>query len=358
MKTEREILETCLANLRALEPVKEVDLRERRHRVPPVVDGQLILYTDAGRLTYWYEFKRALSLPRLEHLLLLLDRYTRNTKAKPLVLSDYIPPRLAERLIHAGVNFVDAAGNVYINWSHKLHIRIQGARPKQLPETKTERFSEPSGLKVLYALLTQAPTAWKSYRDLARAAGVALGSVAWVVRELKAKGYLVQKGRNNWRLAEKSQLLDLWVGGYGGRLRPKLVIGRYQPAETDLEGTLSRLQGGLADMRISWALTGGFAADLLTRHFRGDQLSFFVQEWTPDLTKRLKWLPSAQGPVTVLRQFSPLVVFDLERPRTLPVAHPLLVYAELVLQGRERELETAKILYERYLSSLVHNDGS
>lgn len=358
VKTERETIEACLTNLRALEPVKEVDLREQEKRVPPAVDGQLILYTDAGQLTYWYEFKRALTLPRLEHLLLLLDRYTRNTKAKPLLLSDYIPPRLAERLIHAGVNFVDAAGNVYIHWPHKFHIQIQGARPKQLPETKTERLSQPSGLQVLYALLTQAPMAWRSYRDLARAAGVALGSIAWVVRELKAKGYLVEKGRDDWRLTQKGKLLDLWLGGYGGRLRPKLVIGRYQPPETDLAGTLRRIQSELGDMRMSWAVTGGFAADLLTRHFRGDKLSFFVQEWPSDLTKRLKWLPSDHGPVTVLRQFSPLVVFDLERPRTLPIAHPLLVYAELVFQGRERELETAKILYERHLSSLIHNDGS
>lgn len=152
--------------------------------------------------------------------------------------------------------------------------------------------------------------------------------------------------------------MDLWVGGYGGRLRPKLIIGQYQPPETELAETLSHLQRELADMKMSWALTGGFAADLLTRHFRGDQPSFFVQEWPSDLTRRLKWLPSAQGPVTVLRQFSPLVVFDLERPRTLPIAHPLLVYAELVFQGRERELETANLLYERYLTSLVHNDGS
>jgi hypothetical protein len=31
------------------------------------------------------------------------------------------------------------------------------------------------------------------------------------------------------------------------------------------------------------------------------------------------------------------------------VAHPLLVYAELLFQGREREVETAKLVYEQYL---------
>ena len=358
MKTGRETLQACLANLRALEPVKRVQATERATGVPAPIDGKLVLHTQAGQFTYWYELKRSLSLPRLEHALLLLERYTRNTKAKPLVLSDYISPRLAERLTRAGVNFADAAGNVYIQWPGKLHIQIQDRRPKNLPETRTERLSQPSGLKLLFALLAQAEAASKSYRDLARASGIALGSVAWIFRELRAQGYLVQKKKDVWQLTQKRKLLDLWVGGYGGRLRPKLIIGRYQPPEKELEDTLRRLQGEMEAMKTSWALTGGFAADLLTRHFRDDQLSFFVQESPQDITKRLKWLPSAHGRVTVLRKFSPLVVFNLESPRSQPVAHPILVYAELIFQGRERELETAKIVYDRYLASLIHEDGS
>ncbi|MGH8545661.1 MAG: type IV toxin-antitoxin system AbiEi family antitoxin [Gammaproteobacteria bacterium] len=357
MKMQGETIEACLANLRALEAVKKVDLTDRANGVPAPIDGQLVLHTEAGRLTYWYELKRNLSLPRLDHLLLFLERYTRNTKAKPLLLSDYISPGLAERLIRARVNFADAAGNVYLHWPPKLHIQIQGAKPKQLAEAKGERLSQPSGLKVLYALLTQAPGNWGAYRDIAKAAGVALGSVAWVIRELKEKGYLVQKGHDEWRLIHKSKLLDLWVGGYGTRLRPSLIIGRYQPPEADLERALQVLRGELEIKQIALALTGGFAADILTRHFRGEQLSFFAQDWSSDVAKRLKWLPSEHGRVTALRKFSPLVAFNLESPNLQPVAHPLLVYAELMFQGRERELETAGILYDRYLSSLVHEDG-
>ncbi len=186
---------------------------------------------------------------------------------------------------------------------------------------------------------------------------MALGSVSIVMRELKSKGYLVQKGRDEWRLTQKNKLLDLWVGAYGGRLRPGLIIGRYQPAEGDLEQTLLTLRNELEHKNISWALTGGFAADILTRHFRGQQLTFLVDEWPRDLMERLRWLPSAEGPVTVLRQFSSLVAFDLEMPHSRRVAHPLLVYAELTFQGRERELETAKVLYDRYLTTLIQEDG-
>lgn len=358
MKTERDTLETCVANLRALEAIKDVDVKERETGLPAGADAKLVLRTNAGQLAYLVEVKRTVTAAGLEHVLQQLERYAQGTKAKPLLVSNYISPNLAERLTRAGVNFADAAGNVYLNWPGKLHIQIQGRKPKQIAEAKSERLTQPSGLKVLYALLTQPPENWGVYRDIAKTSGVALGSIAWIVRELKAKGYLVQEGRDKWKLTQKRKLLDLWVEGYGARLRPNLLIGRYQPGEANLAQTLQILRSELEDKKLSWAITGGFAADILTRHFRGEHLSFFAHEWPLDLTRRLKWLPSNQGPVTVLRKFSPLVTFNLETPRSQPVAHPLLVYAELIFQGRERELETAKIVYDKYLSPLISENGS
>lgn len=358
MKTEREILENCVANLRALEGIKRIDLKERESGLPPGADPKLVVRTRSGQLAYVVEVKRTVAAAGLEHLLQQLERYARTTKARPLLLTDLISPKLAERLIGAGVNFADAAGNVYLNWPGKLHIQIQGKKPTQIAETKSERLTQPSGLRILYALLTQPAENWGTYRDIAKAAGVALGSVALVTRELKAKGYLIEEGRDKWRLTQKRKLLDLWVEGYGARLRPALLIGRYQPSEAHLEQTLHSLRSEMEDRKIAWAFTGGFAADILTHHFRGEQLSFYAQEWSLEMTRRLKWLPSDRGAVTVLRKFSPLVAFHLESPASQPIAHPLLVYAELIFQGRERELETAKLVYDRYLSSLTSENGT
>ena len=358
MKTERETLEACVANMRVLDAIKHIDLKERKTSLPLGADAELVLRTNAGRLVYIVEIKRTVTPAGLEHLLQQLERYAHGTKAKPLLLANYISPNLTDRLIGAGVNFADAAGNVYLNWPGKLHIQIQGRKPMQIAEAKSERLSQPSGLRILYVLLTQPPATLGTYRDIAKAAGVALGSIAVVVRELRAKGYLADEGRDEWRLTQKRKLLDLWVEGYGARLRPDLLIGRYQPSEARLEQTLQSLRRELADGRIAWALTGGFAADILTHHFRGEQLSLFAPEWPLELTRRLKWLPFERGAVTVLRKFSPLVAFDLDSSRSQPIAHPLLVYAELIFQGRERELETANILYDKYLSTLLSNHGT
>lgn len=355
--TDKEVLQACEAHLRAIQPVKRVKSTYRMiHRERSELDAQLVLDTEVGRLTYFYEIKRGLSLPRLEHVILQLQRDSRDAKARPLLLADYVPPRLAQRLVEAAINFVDEAGNVYIDSPGKLYIRVQGARPKLLAEAKIGRLSQPSGLQVTFVLLTDPSAVSMPYRELARASGVALGSVAQILQDLKVKGYLEQKGRDEWFLTRKRELLDFWVGGYGDRLRRKLLIGRYQPPERDLAQTLARLQEEASATRKLWALTGGFAADVLTGYFRGDQLGLFVSDRPAELVRRLKWLPSAEGPITVLRQFSPLVFFARKASPDMPVAHPLLVYAELIYQGRERESEAAKIIYDRYLASLAHGD--
>lgn len=359
--TDQDILQACQAHLRNLQPVKRVEVKYRLvHRDRLEVDGQLVLDTEIGRLRYFYEIKRSLSLPRLEHLLLQLERDS-SSKSLPLLLTDYLPPRLAERVVEAGINFVDSAGNAYIHWPGKLYIRVQGARPKRLREAKTGRLFRASGIQVVFVLLAEPRAVSMSYRDLAKASGVALGSVAQVVHELKEKGYLERKGPDQWNLTQKRKLLDLWLSGYGDLLRPKLFMERFQVPEPDLGATLARFQKEAETKGLVWALTGSFASDLLIRHFRGDQLQFFVKEWPADIPNSLKWLPSPRGSVTVLRLFSPPVVFTkhtilAKQVLKLPIAHPLLIYAELVFQGRERELEAAKLVYDRYLASLIYGD--
>jgi hypothetical protein len=133
-------------------------------------------------------------------------------------------------------------------------------------------------------------------------------------------------------------------------------MGRFQPPERDLNQTVGKFESNAEAVGITWALTGGFAADVLTRYFRGDQLGVFVSEWPAELMRKLKWLPSVRGPVAIFRKFSPLVIFEGKQPFETPVAHPLLVYAELVYQGRERELEAAKSIYDRHLAFIINGD--
>lgn len=338
----QSIIEECLALLRTLDTVRTVELR------PGPADGRLVLKTDSGRLQYLCEVKRALNRPRLEHALVSAE-HPPKAGTRRLLLTDFLPGSLIDLLQTTQVDFVDAAGNMLIRWPGKLHVRVKGMKPTHLAEAKASFLTTPHGLRVLFALLADSGTEVPAYRQLSERAGVSLGTVGRVALELKRRGFLETPRRKRRVLRRKRELLDLWVGGYGERLRPQLVIGRFRPSERDLGDALRRLADDRDRADVRWALTGGFGADALTGHYRGDQLVLFIDPWSSKLAATLRWLPSPEGPITVLEMFSPDTIERTLEKGGARVAHPLLVYAELLFQGRDREVETAQLIYDQYL---------
>jgi hypothetical protein len=351
MMAEAHIRQACKETLLSLKPIKRVRFEPAQDAE---ADGALSVYTNGGKLDYAYTIKKALNHSRLQHLL----AQVRPTTDRPfLLLTDQLSPALSARLVRAGVQFVDTAGNVFLDSPGGLYILVQGVKPSRPMDAKPERLFQASGLQVLFVLLAQPSATDLNYRELAATSGVSLGTVAVIMKELKHKGVLERKGPNAWSLTQKRKLMDQWVGGYGGRLRPKLLQNRYRARRGDLGRALLGVKRVLGAREPSWAVTGGFAADVLTGHFRGEQLSIFAKdEVIDDLTKHLQWLPSREGDITLFRLFSPAVISEQRAGVKMPVAHPLLVYAELVFQGGERELETARILYQREINEIVHAD--
>jgi hypothetical protein len=74
-------------------------------------------------------------------------------------------------------------------------------------------------------LLLKQPEAvnW-NYRELAMQAGVALGSVSWILRDLREMGYINLAGPNLQKLTQGRHLLNRWEIGYAEILRPQLVL--------------------------------------------------------------------------------------------------------------------------------------
>ena len=88
---------------------------------------------------------------------------------------------------------------------------------------------QPTGLQVLFAVLCNPDVVNKPYRELAVMAGVAHGTVGWVMPDLQQLGYLgVLKGRRGpRRLFHGERLLGQWADAYARLLRPRTLIGRY-----------------------------------------------------------------------------------------------------------------------------------
>jgi hypothetical protein len=266
-----------------------------------------------------------------------------------LLLTDFVPGSLTAVLEQAQVDFVDGAGNMLLRWPGKLYVQVKGMKPARVPEATASFLTTPNGLRVLFALLAEPGADVPAYRELSEQAGVSLGTVGRVGVELQRRGFLVMQRRRKRRVLHRTrELVEMWVGGYAERLRPQLVIGRFRSPDRDTADALKRLTAeGHEGFR--WALTGGFAADALTGHYRGEQLILFVDPWNSARAAGLRWLPAVDGPITLLRMFWPRGVERTLEKDDARVAHPLLVYAELLFQGREREVETAKLVYEQYL---------
>jgi len=96
---------------------------------------------------------------------------------KGLIVTDYVNPKMAERLKAMDMSFLDVAGNAYLN-EPPVYVYIKGSKPTEKVHRKPPtRAFQPTGLKVLFSLLCHPDLERAPYRDIAKATGVALGTV-------------------------------------------------------------------------------------------------------------------------------------------------------------------------------------
>ena len=191
-----------------------------------------------------------------------------------LLITDYVTPALADELKAHRVAFLDAAGNAYLD-KPPLLIWVKGMKPaaKRVP-VHTGRAFQPTGLQVLFAVLCNPDVVNKPYRELAVMAGVAHGTVGWVMPDLQQLGYLgVLKGRRGpRRLFHGERLLGQWADAYARLLIPCTLIGRYD---------VRTLQGWkdwpLAEHGALWG--GEPAGAIFTDYLRPGELTIYVNSF-------------------------------------------------------------------------------
>ena len=256
-------------------------------------------------------------------------------RGKRLLLTDYVTPPIAEALRQAGVEFADAAGNSYLQ-KEGLFILVTG-RPRKVEAlpSNTLRLFRPSGLRVLFVLISTPQGAAASHRAIAGAAGVSLGSVTPVLEGLRELGFLTDLNGTR-RLVDRSRLIDQWTEGYARRLQPKLEMGRFRADDEWWQH---------ADLAPYGALWGGeTAAALLQRHIRPQQAIVYVEQVPARMLNQYRMKPDGDGNVIFRRRFWNAV----PSPRT-DLTPPLLIYADLVATGDARSLAAAKELRKEYL---------
>jgi hypothetical protein len=252
-----------------------------------------------------------------------------------LLVADYINPELAERLREEEIHFVDAAGNVYLK-AEGLYLFVKGEKDKLRLKAERERRRafQPTGLKLIFALLCRPELAEGDYRTLAATAGVALGTVQWVMRDLIKDGFVLRLGKYDRRLVDPKGLLDAWIPAFLRDLRPRLLLQRFEAKEMQWWRT--------TDLRRHHAWWGGEpAAARLTKYLRPGALTIYADKIPARLVAEMHLKKDDDGHIEMRKKFWH---FEMEEEeRTVP---PVLVYADLLGLGDPRARETAERLFD------------
>lgn len=309
--------------------------RARREAVVGVEDGK-------ARWRFRVEVKARLNGHTLGAAIAALSDIKKE-KAPAALVATHINPVQADKLRNLEIEFFDTAGNAFLH-QKGLHVFITGRRP-QASKTlgRPARAFNQTGSRLVFALLCQPGLENKSYREIAKEAGISLGAVNWIMNDLKSLGHLSDLGTRGRRISNRKELLKRWVSAYPEQLRPKLILGRYRTGRPHDWWQKAELP--------SEAFWGGeVAAQLVTRYLKPQTVTIYAESNLPRLQAQYGLQRDSKGEIELLRKFW---MFDEWEGKQLNTAPPLLTYADLLMIADDRTLETAEIMYERYIARLV-----
>lgn len=285
-------------------------------------------------LEYFFavEIKNNITNAMLGGVLQQLNLYNQ----KGILVTRYINPIMADKIKHLGIAFLDTAGNAYID-EPPLLIFIKGNRPTEKHYVKLPtRTFKPTGLKVIFALLCNQGLETAPYREIAKEADVALGTVGWTMYNLKNLGYLIETDRRNRRLIRKEELLNKWVTLYPEQLRPKEMLGRYRTDDPNWWK-----HADIENMHAFWG--GEVAAATLTEYLKPQIVTLYAKLPLGEFLLKNRLKEDYQGDVEILNVFWE---FEFEQAHK-NLTPPLLIYADLLATGDPRNIETARMIYEQ-----------
>lgn len=339
---EKEIFEIAAAALRETSGLDAT--LEEVERLPRVSTGwrpDAVVRISLGKQTFHFdtEIKERLTTSALGDLIAKLQ----GARGRAMLIASYVNPKQADKLRSFNIPFFDTVGNAFFN-EPRLFVFVSGKRPVKDPDARPLRAFRSAGLKVIFALLAAPRLEAKTYREIAADSGVSLGAVNSLMQDLTRLGYLRVMKTGERKLVNKEDLLRRFVGAYPEQLRPKLRVGRFNATRQDADWWKH------TDLTPFGAYWGGeVGAALLTKYLKPQTATIYAEGNTSRLQAKLGLRRDPAGEVEILRKFWNVSdVTPMEE-----VAPALLIYADLVASMDDRNIETAGLVYERYIARLV-----
>lgn len=256
-------------------------------------------------------------------------------REQAILIADYVSQPMAEKLRAEKVWFADKAGNAYIE-NPPIYIWVTGrSRPKNHLATENLRSFQPSGLKIIFALLSLPKLVNSPYRKIAELSGVSHGSVGWVMAELPKLGFLAEY-KNKRSLLKYETLVEQWAENYSLNLRPKLKLAAYSCSDI-----LWWRNENFPD--FSYELSGEAAAAKMLGNFKPASLTLYGRQVSKAFIQKYRLRPDAGGNIEIMKMFWN---FSEQNSHLVPT---LLVFADLLSTSDARCLELAREFRQEYL---------
>ncbi|HET6842586.1 MAG TPA: type IV toxin-antitoxin system AbiEi family antitoxin [Candidatus Angelobacter sp.] len=335
----------------------------RRHELSQPREGHginpsLAVWTPKGKFTFLVELKGSYFDRSSLNAFISQAKHLTRVHHKPLLLfARYLPEPSAELLISAGINFVDQVGNMHLALGDSYVRTVIGRKEKST--NRESAAATPAMIQLLFTFAIYSDAGSWTVRQLADASGVSKSSVAKIKQQMLEQG-LLRAFRGIVQIANADKMEDELLRGYGSILRPKLLIGRFRAAQADPEKLIRNISEVAHDLSIEWSLTGTAAAHELQHFYQGLDIPVFIAPFSEQFSRTLRIIPDASGPLVLLRSVGTLAHWKEIGQK--PLAHPWLIYAELMYSADPRAHEAAQEIKREFLSgqssSVAHDADS
>lgn len=286
-----------------------------------------------GDYQFIVEYKSEIRLSNKGIVLSQLDELHNRSRKPIIIIAKYITADICEEFKERNINYIDIAGNCYIN--HKsLFIYIIGKKTQRLSKTNKSRAFQEAGIKLIFNLLKSPESLQYSYRKLAEITDISIGSVSNVMKELEELKFVLKTNKKRV-LKNTSKLLDRWVIAYNDVLRPRILKKRMRFINIENLYNWDRLPIQDAEDVNLWG--GEPAAAILTGQLHPEKLTIYTNGSWQGVASDLKMVPDENGEIEILYIFWK----EEDKYREEYVTPALLVYTDLISSGYERNIQIA-----------------
>ncbi|NEW85205.1 MAG: hypothetical protein GZ094_22965 [Mariniphaga sp.] len=265
-----------------------------------------------------------------------LKETSRENNLPIILITKYIPSEIAKEYVAEGINYLDVAGNCNIK-QHNLVLHVEGKKIERAAKVNQPRAFQEAGIKLIFLFLVDPAKAQLTYRELAELANISLGSVGTIMQELIDLNFILRT-KQTMKLKNTKELLNRWITAYHDVLRPRLLMKHMRFVRPESYTKWKEIDLNYPDGLAYWG--GEPGANLLTNYLHPGIFTIYTyRNWLS--FKEFGLIPDETGNVEIL------VIFW--GPQTFMGIPPVLIYADLMSSGSDRNIETANMIFNNEL---------